>query len=267
MPELPDVEVFRIYLDSHGLYKTIEDVEIRTGQVLENVEPEELKATLKGKKFSSSHRHGKHLFVSLSEDGWLVFHFGMTGFFKYLKPCEEQPAGHPRILFHYEDKSCLAYDCQRKLGNVTTIESRAEYISRKDLGPDALSEVDGDMFREIFSNSRAMVKSTLMKQDKLAGIGNIYSDEILFQAGIYPRVKASSLSEEALTLLYDNMKEVLKEAIDSRVDPDALPSCYLLPNRSPGSPCPKCGESIEKIKVSGRSSYFCPNCQSDSPGG
>lgn len=266
MPELPDVEIFKRYLDSYGLDKSIKEVEIRSEKVVGNPRPEELKTRLKGEEFSSSLRHGKHLLVDTSGEEWLGFHFGMTGFFEYLNPGED-PAGHPRILFHYRDDSRMVYDCQRKLGEVNLFEDRDSFISRKNLGPDALKEVDLDKFEVILSSSRAMAKSTLMNQEKIAGIGNIYSDEILFQAGIHPRVKASSLSQAKIEELYEKMDYVLSEAIACEVDPDRMPSNFLLPHRTPGSSCPQCGENIEKVKVSGRSAYFCPSCQSTSDSG
>ncbi|MBS3737283.1 Fpg/Nei family DNA glycosylase, partial [Candidatus Bipolaricaulota bacterium] len=248
MPELPDVEIFKRYLDSYGLDKTIKEVEIRSEKVLMDLQPEEFKSALAGNKFGSSQRHGKHLFVDTSGEKWLGFHFGMTGFFEYLSP-GEGPEGHPRVLFHYDDESCMVYDCQRKLGEINLVEDKDNFIARKNLGPDALKEVDRDKFEVIISNSRAMAKSTLMNQEKIAGIGNIYSDEILFQAGINPRAKASNLSQARIEDLYHKMNYVLSEAIACEVETERMPPNFLLPHRTPGTSCPQCGVNIERVKV------------------
>lgn len=261
MPELPDVELFRKYLDSTSLHKTIEEVDVRSEQVVGDRQPEELTTVLPGRQFYSSLRQGKHLLVELKKSNYLLeFHFGMTGFFNYLTT-QEKLTGHPRVVFTFVDGTRLVYDCQRKLGEVSLFENFDGFLSVKNLGPDALNQVDRSKFERIFTNSRAMAKSTLMKQEKIAGIGNIYSDEILFQTGIHPRVKASTLAKEERDRLFKKMKEVLNTAIESEVEPEKMPPDYLLPHRSPGSSCPKCGEDIEKTKVSGRSAYFCPRCQ------
>lgn len=260
MPELPDVEVFKEYFDSIGLNKPVKEIEVRDGTVLGDLQPKVLKNILKGEKFLSSLRHGKYLFIQVGDATWLAVHFGMTGFFDYYES-ELEPDGHPRVIFHFKDGSQLIYDCQRKLGELDLLSEPGELIKEKNLGPDALKDVGKDDFEDIITSSRAMAKSTLMNQETIAGIGNIYSDEILFQAGIHPRIKASSLTPAEITILYEKMNQVLKTAIDRKVDPEKLPEGYLLPHRTPGTPCPRCGSEIERVKVSSRSAYFCPECQ------
>lgn len=260
MPELPDVEVFKEYFDSNGLDKPIKEVEMREEAVLGDLQPRVLRNILKGERFLSSLRHGKYLFIKVGDATWLSVHFGMTGYFDYYQT-ELEPDGHPRVIFHFKDGSQMVYDCQRKLGELDLLSEPAELIEEKNLGPDALKDVGQDEFKDIFTSSRAMAKSTLMNQETIAGIGNIYSDEILFQTGIHPRIKASRLTSEKITRLYGKMNQVLNRAIEREVDPEKLPEDYLLSHRTPGTPCPKCGSKIERVKVSGRSAYFCPECQ------
>jgi len=260
MPELPDVEVFRRFFEKKGKDKTIEAVGVRSEAVLGNVEPAELENALRDQRFTSSVRHGKHLLIETSGSNWLAVHFGMTGFFDYTESSAVEE-GHPRVIFFFRDGSGLIYDCQRKLGEINLVQNPDSWVEEKGLGPDALSGFDRETFGTVFSGSRAMVKSTFMDQGKIAGVGNVYSDEILYQAGIHPRVKASDLTERRIDDLYEKTRVVLKEAIDNEVDPEKLPEYYLLTHRSPGSTCPRCGGEIEKVKVSGRSAYFCPNCQ------
>ncbi|MFB6290506.1 MAG: DNA-formamidopyrimidine glycosylase [Candidatus Bipolaricaulia bacterium] len=262
MPELPDVEVFRKYMDSTALHQEIEDVELREAKrILKETTQQDLKDQLIGREFSTTRRHGKHLFAGLTDGIWLMMHFGMTGFLKYFENQEEAP-DHIRALYKFTNGYNLAYDCQRKLGQLKLVESPEKFAEENNLGPDVLSdEFDFDKFLERLESSRAMIKSALMNQKLMAGIGNIYSDEILFKAGVHPKAKAKDISEKVLREIYSAIHEVLREAIDSEVEPERMPSHFLLPNREEGGECPQCGGEIEKIKVSGRSSYVCPGCQ------
>ena len=260
MPELPDVEVFRKYMDSTSLHQRIVEVEVRADAVLGETTPQQLKEKVLNHQFSATRRHGKHLFAGLEDGGWLMLHFGMTGFLKYFKD-QEESSDHVRILFRFENDYNLAYDCQRKLGRVEPIDRPETFINEQELGPDVLSEgFDFNQFQKLLEGSRAMVKSALMDQNTMAGLGNVYSDEALFDAGIHPRTKVSDVSEEDLRKLYASIKDVLTTAIDSQVDPDKMAE-FLLTHREEGSECPRCQGGIAKTKVSGRGTYFCPRCQ------
>lgn len=259
MPELPDVEVFGQYFDATSLHQEIAEVEVHSRQVLEDVSAQELETALRGRTFESTRRHGKWLFVELDDGNWLVLHFGMTGFLKYFKDEGNEPA-HSRLLIQFSNGYHLAYDSQRKLGEIDLIEDVEHFISEHDLGPDALG-LKLDEFREILADRRGMIKSALMDQSLMAGIGNVYSDEILFQAGIHPRATVSQLDEGTLETLFRRMKQVLHTAIECRADPAQFPDSYITLHRHRDGKCPKCGGEIEQVKVSGRTAYSCPECQ------
>jgi formamidopyrimidine-DNA glycosylase len=106
-----------------------------------------------------------------------------------------------------------------------------------------------------------MAKSTLMNQHIIAGIGNVYSDEILFQASVHPRAKINGLNGRTLEAMYCAMKEVLQVAIEHQAIPGDFPDSYIIPRRHGDGACPKCGSALERVKVSGRSAYYCPICQ------
>jgi formamidopyrimidine-DNA glycosylase len=265
MPELPDVETFRRYLDATSLHQEIEKVEVRSRQILEGVSAQELKDGLEGRTFESTRRHGKYLFVELDDANWLVLHFGMTGHLKYFKDMEKDPP-YDRLLITFANGYHLAYDAQRKLGEVALTEDVEEFIEEKGWGPDALkSSFDLAAFKEALAGRRGMAKSTLMNQHIVAGIGNVYSDEILFQMGIHPRTKVNQLDGETLEELFHTMKEVLQKAIDRQADADQFPDDYITPHRYDDGECPRCGGEIERVKVSGRSAYYCPDCQGKQP--
>jgi formamidopyrimidine-DNA glycosylase len=261
MPELPDVEELKQYMDATSLYKAIKKAEVRDTQVLENVTEKKLERALKGNKFKSTRRHGKYLFVNLSSGKFLLMHFGMTGALKYFKDENEEPE-HTRLLISFKNGYYLAYDNQRKLGKLDIIKNVADYIKKNNLGMDALDpDFNFQKFKESTKGKRAMIKSFLMNQKIVAGIGNIYSDEILFQAKIYPKTRINTLSEKELKKLFKIIKDVMKRSIDKRANPDKLPDSFIIPHRNKGDKCPVCGKEIDKITVSGRSAYYCPRCQ------
>jgi formamidopyrimidine-DNA glycosylase len=260
MPELPDVEIFKQYLDSTSLHKKIGSTQVTDERVLESLSKNKLARALKGKTFRSTRRHGKYLFVELDGGLWLVLHFGMTGFLKYFKDTDKKPS-HPRILIQFTNGYHLSYDCQRMLGEVNLIDDVEKFLRTRDLGMDAL-DVDLETFKDLLGKTRGAVKSALMNQKLMAGIGNVYSDEILFQAGVHPKTHANNLNEKQLERIFHHMQEVLETAIDCGADPEKMPESYIRPERHKEGKCPRCHGEIVKEKVSGRTAYFCPDCQS-----
>lgn len=208
MPELPDVETFKRYLDSRALHQRIEAVSVRDRRILRAVTPQQLTRSLRTRQFQSSRCHGKLLFVELEgEAGWLVFHFGMTGFLKYFKDEEEEPP-HTRLRIDFINGAHLGFDCRRLFGKVMSTEDVDAFIASCHVGPDALG-LDWRQFRDCLGDTDRLIKPVLMDQSMIAGIGNVYSDEILFQSGISPRVKVKELSEKALRKLYRTTRNVL----------------------------------------------------------
>lgn len=261
MPELPDVEVFKQYLDATALHQRIAKTSITSRNILGNVSTARLERALTDQEFTASHRHGKYLFVAVDGTGWLVLHFGMTGFLQYFRDPKDTPP-HTRVLIAFTNGFHLAYDSKRKLGRVDLAHTVEAFIRERALGPDALDpELDLSAFRKIISTTRRTVKSVLMNQSLIAGIGNVYSDEILFRAGIHPQTKSNRLSEKAGEKLFHTMKATLRKAIEYRVDPDRFPNSYLLPYRKKGGRCPRCGQRLRQIMVSGRTAYYCSKDQ------
>lgn len=263
MPELPDVEIFRRYFDSTALHQKIIDIEFDTAaeRILEDISLEQLKNELIDHQFEETRRHGKYFFVRLDNQNWLMLHFGMTGYFQYYKNEEEKPS-HARLIVDFANDYHLAFSNTRKLGKVNVMDHYETYISEKGLGPDVMSDdFDFESFKDVLAGRRGMIKSALMNQEIMAGIGNIYSDEILFQAKIHPKTSVNNLTEKDLNQMFDATKEVMKTAIDKKVDTRQFPNSYIIPHRDEGEPCPNCHGEVKNIKVSGRSGYYCPNCQ------
>jgi formamidopyrimidine-DNA glycosylase len=261
MPELPDVEVFRKYLDKMALHQSIEKVEVFAKDILNNISQKQLQSQLEGRQFESTARHGKYLFANLGDNSWIVFHFGMTGYFDYFKDGDRAPR-HTRALFSFDNGYYLAFVLQRKLGKITLAKDIDSFLKKQGLGPDALDgNFDVKTFKEAMKGTKRNIKPALMNQERMAGIGNIYADEILFQARQNPKIEAGKLSDQELEKLFRKTKEVLRTAIDSQANPEKMPEHYLLSHREKGSKCPVCGGNLKSEKISGRTSYYCPDCQ------
>ena len=259
MPELPEVETFKRYLDSTSLHQRITGVDVRDAYVLKRLSARQLPRRLKGRRFENSHRHGKHLFVRAGDGLWLRLHFGMTGSLEYVKDDEVTPKT-ARVVFRFADNCRLAFDDQRKFGEIELIEDVDEFLQTRGLGPDAL-EISLWQFKAILGKHRGAVKAILLNQQWIAGIGNLYADEILFRARMHPATEAASLSDKDLTKLFRATRHVLKRAIALKTDFNRLPKSWLLTHRGKGGRCPRCGRALKSATIGGRTSWFCTHCQ------
>lgn len=257
MPELPDVERFRKEAEK-ALGHHVAEVEIKDKHFVD-ASPHEFDKFVTDNKLDNTLRRGKHLFLLVKDNKAIALHFGMTGSLRYI-PAREDPPKYTKCIFHLKNGHQLCYISKRKLGSVEITEDMDKYINEQDLGPDAL-EIEEEEFLDEFADSTAMVKSFLTDQSILAGIGNIYADEILFQAGVHPKKKCNNLSRNQAKDIYKKMKKVLEKSVEKDGDISELPGSYLLPHREKGNKCPRCDGKIKKIKISGRSGYYCPSCQ------
>ncbi len=259
MPELPDVEIIKNYIEAHATGKRIRDLRIRDTRILHETTEKELRETLIGKIIKSLSRHGKQLFIFIDPNLYITMHFGMTGNVEILSDLKDI-VRFERISFFLSSGERLAFVDQRILGRIGLTSSRNEFIITHKMGPDSLS-VTWDDFFNAFHDQHTSIKATLMNQSKIAGLGNVYADEILFQAKINPLEITDNLSEEKLKTLFDTMKQVLKSAIEFGADRNKFPSSFLITHRNKNSICPRCGEKISTIKINERSTYYCPHCQ------
>ena len=259
MPELPEVETFKRYLDRTSLRHRITGVDVRDAYVLKGVTARELARRLKGRRLEDSHRHGKHLFVRASDELWLRLHFGMTGSLEYLKDDQAAPRT-ARVIFRFADNCRLAFDDQRKFGEIELIEDADEFLKKRGLGPDAL-EISFSQFKAILRKHRGALKPILLNQQLIAGVGNLYADEILFRARMRPATEAASLRDKDLRRLFRATRYVLERAIALKTDFNRLPKSWLLPHRGKRGRCPRCARALRSAMIGGRTSWFCPRCQ------
>ena len=259
MPELPEVETYKRYLDATSLHQRITGVEVRDAYVLQNISERQLSRRLQGRRFEKSHRHGKHLFVRAGDELWLRLHFGMTGSLEYLKRDEIGPKTL-RVIFRFANNSGLAFDDQRKFGEIELIKNLDEFLRDRGLGPDAL-KVSFSQFKAVVEKHRGALKAILLNQQLVAGIGNLYADEILFRARIHPATDATGLSARNLTQLFRVTRHVLEKAIALKTDFNRLPGSWLLTHRGKHGRCPRCGRALRSALIGGRTSWFCAHCQ------
>ncbi|WP_028980984.1 Fpg/Nei family DNA glycosylase [Sporocytophaga myxococcoides] len=259
MPELPDVSIFRDYFDKTTLNKKIERVEVFEKRILKGISEKELNKTLKGKSFKNSDRYGKHLFTEIGPETGLDIHFGMTGDLELIDDLSKIPP-YTRLLFIFQDGEGLAFEDQRKFGHISLVRSLDDLISQNNLGKDALN-IKSEEFHDIIHKRKGKIKSILMDQSLISGIGNVYADEILFQAGIHPESKGSRIPEDKIKKLFSTMNKVLKTAIKYEAHREDFPTKFLINHRRENEDCPsKCGK-INVIKINGRTTYFCEACQ------
>lgn len=257
MPELPEVETFKQYLDQTSLKQLIKEIQVTDNRVL-NTEKDNLRKALKGKRFESSIRHGKYLLVYLKPQ-FLVMHFGMSGDLKYYNN-KDDPPKFSKVIFQFNNGFNLAYTSIRMFGKVSIANSIEEFIENKKLGPDAY-KMTLEEFQGAVQRRSAIAKNALLNQSFVAGIGNIYSDEILFRTKIHPKTNVNSLSDIKVKELFVNIKEVLEYGIKKKGDLSTYSKELLIPHRKKEEKCPTCNSTITRFEISGRHGFFCASCQ------
>lgn len=265
MPELPDVEGFRRILSKAGLKKRIARVSVSDPRILGDLSPAALGRRLEGARLTEARRHGKHLLARIDKGGWLELHFGMTGALHALRGTEDAPR-FTRVRLDFESDGGLAYSNKRMLGRVGLVEDAEDFIAEERLGPDALDERLGlPAFKAALAATRRDIKAALMDQSLIAGIGNIFADEILFRARLRPTRQADRLDAAELGALYKAMRTALAEAIEIGAGAEdfagRLPRGWLIPERKKGGRCPRCGRPLQIAKAAGRTGYYCGHCQ------
>jgi len=224
---------------------------------------------LTGAILGGCERRGKFLVFPLSTGQSLILHLRMTGT-PCIKPAAAEPDKHTHAVLVFGDARSLHYRDVRKFGRFYLVDDRQEILSS--LGPEPLGEEFSAEWLTIqLSRRRARIKPLLLDQHFVAGIGNIYADEALYRARVHPARLASDLTPAEAARLHGGVRSVLREAVSAG---GSTLQDYRNPRgetgefqhslsvfRRQGEPCPRCGESVERIRLQGRSTHFCPSCQ------
>lgn len=273
MPELPEVETIARSLAPRLTGRAVEGLELLYRPLLRTGRRKDL-AALRGRRVVGVRRRGKMLLIEFEGARTLVFHLKMTGQFQFAG--EGTPRDrHVRLVIRFEDgRDELRFRDVRKFGFLLCLEGRPESACDElaGLGPEPL-EVGLPEFKAILKARRGRIKSVLLDQTRIAGVGNIYADEALFEARIHPETPASSLRADRTERLYGSMKKILSSAVEAGGstltdagyrDADGNPGDFQFSHRvydRTGEPCLVCGTPVRMKRVGGRSSHFCPRCQ------
>lgn len=270
MPELPEVETYRRFIDALAVGQTIAAVQVNDAHVLATPE-DELRPALVGRTITGTSRLGKNCFLELDNGPVLVLHFGMTGDVGAYRAEPDAPR-FTRVALHLADSGLrLAFIDPRKFGRIRLADSAAAYQQAKKLGPDALTMTAADLYQQLRRRS-TQLKPLLLDQRLTAGLGNWIVDEVLFQARLHPERRGASLTEPEGQALHAAVQLVLTTAIDQEANYRHFPASFLLHARewdtaaTPGSDahtyCPRHPRvKIDKYYVGGRATYVCATCQ------
>ena len=272
MPELPEVETVRRVLEPRLLKRTITSVQIFNAQVIASPAPQPFAEGVTGQSIAAFTRRGKFLRLSFESGDFLTVHLRMTGSLT-LEPQTAPRDPHTHAAFALDDGGELRYEDVRRLGKMWFARSGEKDPSGADeLGPEPFDRAfNAAYLRDRCKRSKRPVKSMLLDQRVAAGIGNIYSDEILFAAGIRPDRPCADLTEDEL----ERLAEVIPERLTFFVEKNAISfedyalskgkdyrnTPFLQVYGKGGEPCPVCGNTLHRLVLGGRSSVFCPHCQ------
>ncbi len=266
MPELPEVETIKNELSPFVLGRTIKGVDIFWNKMVRQPSLAEFKRRIVGKKITGLFRRGKYLFFRLDGNGVLVMHMKMTGSL-LVNPSDDK---FSRAVFHLDDGAAVHFRDPRKFGVMWLADDESAVNAM--LGIEPLDPAfTPDVLAKLLKGRKAPVKPVLLDQSVIAGIGNMYADEALFEARIHPLRPAGELSADEVKRLHRAIRHVLRKALDRG---GASVRNYIRPDGSPGTAhdefvvahgvgkeCPGCGGPIECIVVRGRGTYICPRCQ------
>jgi len=270
MPELPEVEVVRMGLAPLVCKERIVRVQCHRETLRYPLPP---LAGLTGRRIQSLERRAKYLLFRLDDGQLLVWHLGMTGQF-HLLPAAVPPTKHEHVRIDLENGGTLRYRDARRFGYVGLLHEGelATHPWFASLGPEPLSnEFSAAHLLQVCRGRKAPIKTVLMDNRVVVGVGNIYACEALFRAGIHPAMPAGMLNLRQVDSLVDTIRIVLAEAIEAGgstisdfVQVDGKPGYFAHSFRvygRNGAPCLGCGTAIERLTQSGRSTFFCPHCQ------
>lgn len=287
MPELPEVETTVRDLREKVLGRTFLDVWTDFTKMIKKPKDfKQFKKEIKGRKIQKIERKGKNILFELSGNKTLLIHQKLTGHLllgnwqkenKNWKPQKPGPLEDPmnrflHLIFWLDNGKQLALSDLRKFAKVELLGQEDLKKELSSLGPEPLERsFTFQKFQDILKNKKGKIKQILMDQAIISGIGNIYSDEILFAAKVHPFKDVSKLTRPDLKRIYQAIKKILKKAIELRGESisdfrdlegerghfDEMRKVY----RREGEKCPNCGTKIKRIKLAGRSAHFCPKCQ------
>jgi len=269
MPELPEVQTVLDTLALRIKDKKIINVEILYSNII-SMDDEQFKDKIINQAFRNFKRRGKYLLFEL-DDYTLVSHLRMEGKY-YIKQRNEPLNKHTHVIFQLDDGSDLRYNDVRKFGRMELIDIPDNYQFFHDLGPEPFSsDLNFEYVKKYLNKSRKLIKQDLLDQHFVAGVGNIYADEICYFAKVMPTRESKTITDSEIKLLIDGINQILSQAIKdggttirsytSSLGVTGRFQLNLMVHQRYQEECKVCKTQIEKCKVKGRTTYYCPNCQ------
>lgn len=261
MPELPDVESVVRMLRRRIVGGRIGRVRVLDPSVVRSPVPALFARRLRGRVIQAVHRRGKYLLIRLEGDFTIVGHLRMTGDFSVV-PRREPVGRHTRLVVGLDGTDVRFID-QRRFGHVDLVATHAleEFPALQRLGVEPLGPAfTQDRFRILLRTRRGSLKGLLLRQDLIAGIGNLYADEILFQARLRPARQGDSLRPAEMRRLYHAIRDALRRGVEALSRRRAAVG-DLMRIRARGGVCPRCRRPLRTATIAGRTTYFCPHCQ------
>jgi len=273
MPELPEVEVVRRDLAEIITGRRITDVVSSNARVLRRYEQlGDFDRVVRGRRVVTVGRRGKNIVVGFDNDASLVVHLGMSGQLLHAPaPKRVAPPIHTHVVLRVAGAGEVRYVDPRTFGELFVVPAGVEPLAH--LGPDALDALPIEVFAALLGSRRVQMKALLMDQRAIAGLGNIYSDEALFAAGVRGNRSSASLSSEEINALHRAITTILRDAVaaggssladaqyvDLRGEIGRYQQRHAVYARE-GKPCVRCGTAIERARWGGRSTFSCPTCQ------
>jgi formamidopyrimidine-DNA glycosylase len=264
VPELPEMAVLARQMKAELVGRTIVGIEVLQPKCL-NVPEETFVESLSGAQWLDALHRGKWIFAE-TDKGWLLFNLGMGG--EILLTSRDHLPEKYRLVFDLDGGACLAINFWW-FGQAHFVTDLADHPMTAQLGPNALG-VTLDQFRELLQGRRGGIKSFLLNQRHIAGIGNVYIQDPLFKAGIHPLRRINTLSDDEIAALWRALQDTLQESVDQGGsawemnlygEKGRWDAGFLLVGYREGQPCPACGTTIVKIKTGSTSGYICPQCQ------
>jgi len=272
MPELPEVETVRRGLNKLVKGATIASIEVHWPKIINN-DLDSFKQRLAGQTIERVDRRGKYLLFRFTAGLTMVSHLRMEGKYNVV-PANTGQTKHTHVIFHLTDNRDLLYNDVRKFGRMTLVPTGEERTvgGLKTMGPEPVADqLTAAYMASIFGKSKKMIKPLLLDQSKIAGLGNIYADEVLWMSKIHPMRPANSLTEDEIVALRQNIIAEVASAIKGHGTTvhsfsTAFGEAGQFQNHlhvygREGEPCERCGTLIEKIKVAQRGTHFCPHEQ------
>ena len=277
MPELPEVEHVVRSLRRAVLGRTIVASEVHLPKLVQPTSRSAFNRNIKGSRINAVSRRGKFILIELQngKSQVLVVHLRMTGKFMVLSPDDPLPK-HAHAVFYLDDERRLVFNDQRQFGVMRLVAASRVSQTKgiEQLAPEPFSEdFNLEYLRQTLARSRRTLKTLLLDQTRVLGLGNIYASEALFRAGINPFVVAAELSPRRVPRLHQGIRDVLRAAISGNSSRrlnlestqgfsygEAFGKVWQVYDRE-GQPCYKCGTPIRRLNHAGRSTYWCPRCQ------